>query len=125
VVGASVVRDFREEPLDVSLRRFLSGRVAASDHASQVRRTRDEMLAAGDRIRVALVPLVEASGARVHQFGIDCRLCWNPATERAEYPFLEYQFGIGGIDGAAFGSVPLAGYKTRDELTDHFGPEFG
>ncbi len=124
-VGASVVRDFREEPLDVSLGRFLSGRVPASDLASQVRRTRDEIVAAGDRVRVALVPLVEAAGARVHQFAIDCRLCWNPAAERAEYPFLEFQFGIGRIDGAAFGSVPFAGYRTRDELTDRFGPEFG
>ena len=124
-IGASVVRDFREEPLDVSLRRFLRGRVPASDLASQVRRTHDEILAAGDRTQVALVPLVEAGGARVHQFAIDCRLCWNPVTERAEYPFLELQFGIGRIDGAAFGSVPLAGYRTRDELADRFGPEFG
>ena len=61
----------------------------------------------------------------MHQFGIDCRLCWNTTTERAEFPFLEFQFGIGRIDRAAMGSVPIAGYMTREELRQRFGPEIG
>jgi hypothetical protein len=66
-----------------------------------------------------VVPLIEGRGARVHQFGIDCRLCWDAAAERVEFPFLEFQFGIGRID------LPLAGYKTRAELVHEFGPEVG
>jgi hypothetical protein len=118
-VGASVARDFREEPLDVSLHHFLRDRVPTADLARRVEQARVELLAAGDQLRAAVVPLVEARGARVHQFGIDCRLCWNAGAERVEYPFLEFQFGIGRID------VPLAGYKTRDELARLFGPEAG
>ncbi|MBN9118576.1 MAG: hypothetical protein J0I06_05385 [Planctomycetes bacterium] len=117
-VAASVARDFREEPLDVSLHRFLSGRVPAGELTRRVEQTRDEILAVGDRLRAVVVPLIEARG-RVHQFGIDCRLCWNTSTGRVEFPFLEFQLGIGRID------VPLAGYKTRGELLRLFGPEIG
>jgi hypothetical protein len=118
-VGASVASDFREEPLDTSLCCFLRDRVPNSDLASRVAQTRDAILAVGDRIREKLVPLIE-SRARVHQFGIDCRLCWNAATGEVEYPFLEFQFGIGRIDQFA-----PAGYKTRAELRALFGSEVG
>lgn len=124
-VAASVARDFREEPLDVSLSRFLGERVPPGDLAASIRVTRDELLAAGDQLRVALLPLVEASGARMHQFGIDCRLCWNATTRRAEFPFLEFQFGIGRIDRGEMGTAPFAGYRTREELGRLFGPEVG
>jgi hypothetical protein len=123
-VGASVVRDFREEPLDVSLRRFLRERVPPRDLARSVEETRAELLTAGDRLRGAVVPLLETRGARILQFGIDCRLCWNPVSGRAEFPFLEFQFGIGRIDPSALGPA-LAGYKTRAELITRFGPETG
>lgn len=118
-VGACVACDFREEPLSDSLHTFLRNRVPDGDLARRVEQTRDELLAACDRLREAVVPLVEARGARVHQFGIDCRMCWNAIAQRAEYPFLEFQFGIGRID------VPLAGYRTRAELAHEFGPEVG
>ena len=118
-VGASVARDFREEPLNASLHHFLSGRVPATDLVHRVERTRAELLTTGDRLRAAVVPLLEAHGARVHQFGIDCRLCWNATAERVEYPFLEFQFGIGRID------LPLPGYRTRAALAHQFGPEAG
>jgi hypothetical protein len=123
-VGASVARDFREEPLDASLYRFLRDRVPAGALTLRVGETRDGLLAAGDRLRKGVEPLVEALGARVHQFGIDCRLCWNAGANRLEFPFLEFQFGIGRIDPSALGS-DLAGYKTRAELADEFGPEVG
>jgi hypothetical protein len=50
-------------------------------------------------------------------------LCWDAAAGRAEFPFLEFQFGIGRIDWPALGSV--AGYKTRQELVSLYGPEVG
>jgi hypothetical protein len=118
-----VACDFQEEPLDASLHRFLDGRVPGSDLAREVRLTSDTILAASDQLRCVLVPLVEASEARVHQFGIDCRLCWDPATGRAELAFLEFQFGIGRIDWPALGGV--AGYKTRQGLVSLHGPEVG
>jgi hypothetical protein len=123
-VGASVARDFREEPLDVSLYHFLRDRVPSGDLTRRVEETRTELLAAGDRLRAVVEPLVEARGARVHQFGIDCRLCWNAGADRVELPFLEFQFGIGRIDPTALGP-DLAGYKTRAELVSEFGPEVG
>jgi hypothetical protein len=122
-VGGSVARDFQEEPLDASLHRFLDGRVPGSDLARELRRARDTILDATEHLRSVLVPLVEACEARVHQFGVDCRLCWDAATGRAEFPFLEFQFGIGRIDGPALESVP--GYKTRQDLVSLYGPEFG
>lgn len=118
-VGASVARDFREEPLDESLRCFLRDRVPRRDLVRRAEAARAELLAACDQLRAAVVPQAEARGARVHQFGIDCRLWWNARAERAEWPFLEFQFGIGRID------LPLAGYKTRDELVRLFGAEVG
>ena len=118
-VGASVARDFREETLDASLGLFLYERVPPSDLAQHIERTRADIFTSADRLREAVVPLLEASGARVHQFGIDGRLCWNATTRRAEWPFLEFQFGIGRID------VPLAGYRTRADLAAQFGPESG
>ena len=112
-VGASVARDFREEPLETSLGLFLA------DRAADVGRTRADILAAAERLCERVVPLVEASGARVHQFGIDGRLCWHATAGRAGWPFLEFQFGIGRVD------VPLPGYRTRAELAAQFGPESG
>jgi hypothetical protein len=117
--GASVARDFREVPLDAALHRFLSERVPGADLVDRVARTSAGLLAAADRLREVLVPLLEGTGARIHQFGIDCRLCWNTGHGCAEYPFLEFQFGIGRITPA------LEGYKTRDELVREFGPEVG
>lgn len=116
-VGACVARDFREEPLDVSLNRFLAEHVPNGDLTSRVEQTRAELLASCDHLRAVVAPLVEECGARVHQFGIDTRLCWNATEGRAEFPFLEFQFGIGRID------LPLAGYKPREELVRLFGPE--
>jgi hypothetical protein len=123
-VGASVACDFSEEPLDCALRNFLRERVPDGDLAHCSAQTRAEILEAGDRLREVLTPLLAERGARVHQFGIDCRLCWNRATGRAEYPFLEFQFGIGRITPPAL-TPALAGYKTRDELSREFGPEVG
>lgn len=124
-VGASVARGFREEPLEVSLSRFLAGRVPTGDLARRVAGTRDEILTAGDGLRAAVVPLVESRGARVHQFGVDCRLCWNTEADRAEFPFLEFQFGIGRIDWSELGSPAFAGYETPEQLRSRFGPEAG
>lgn len=118
-VGASVARDFREVPLEDALGVFLRDRVQLPDLAVLVERTRAGILVAAERLCERIVPLVEASGARVHQFGIDGRLCWNATAGRAEWPFLEFQFGIGRVD------VPLAGYQTRAELAAQFGPECG
>ncbi len=123
-VGASVARGFDEEPLEASLYRFLRDRVPAGDLARRVVGVQAELLAAGDRLRSAVVPLVESRGARVHQFGIDYRLCWNSDEGRAEFPFLEFQFGIGRIEPPALGPA-LVGYKTRAELAALFGPETG
>ena len=124
-VGACVARDFREEPLEQSLRCFLRGRVPDRDLMARVRETRDELLTAGDRLRAAIVPAVESSGGRVHQLGIDCRLCWNAGEGRPECWFLEVQFGIARIDWADLGTRPFAGYKTGAELRAEFGPEVG
>lgn len=124
-VGACVARDFREESLETSLARFLANRVPGGDVASADARTRDELLSAAEGLLAALVPLVEASAARIHQFGIDYRLCWDEVNGRAEFPFLEFQFGIGRIDWPALGCDPLAGYKTPAELRRLFGPETG
>jgi hypothetical protein len=121
-ISASVIRGFHEEPLEASLQCFLQDRIPAGDLSYRVQKTRDEILAAGDQLRAKLVPLIETSGARIHQFGIDCRLCWNPTIGQVEYPFLEFQFGIGRIDPPVSGSA-LGGYKTRDELIRRFGPE--
>lgn len=118
-VGASVARDFREEPLDASLGAFLRDRVPPSELARHIEQTRADILTSADRLREAVVPLLEASGAQVHQLGIDGRLCWNATAARAEWPFLEFQFGIGRID------VPLAGYQARAELVAQFGSESG
>ena len=57
---------------------------------------------------------------RVHQFGVDGRLCWDPATNGVEVWFLEVQFGIGRID-----APPLPGYRSPAELRERFGPEVG
>lgn len=124
-VGASVARGFREKPLDVSVRRFLADRVPAADLALRVEGACGEILAAGERVRAALVPLVEARGARVHQIGIDCRLCWNPATGRPEFPFLEFQLGIGRVDWAEVGIPAFAGYETPADLRRRYGEEVG
>jgi len=122
-VGASVARDFRENILDHSLERFLCDRVPASDLTGRVKETREEILASGDRIRAALVPLIEARGACVHQFGIDSRLCWNGVTDRAECQFLEFQFGIGRIDPSVLNSGGLVGYRSPKELDAQYGPK--
>jgi len=110
-IGASVARDYREESLDVSLRRFFGDRFG---HA------RDELFGTADRLREMLVPVLEASGTRVHQFGIDCRLCIDPRTGGAEFPFIEFQFGIGRIDWH-----PFADYRTPEQLRECFGLEIG
>jgi hypothetical protein len=123
-IGASVARDYGEEPLDAALHRFLQERVPGTTLAHRIDRTRAEMLAAADRLREVVVPLIEGAGARVHQFGIDCRLCWNAGEGCVEYPFLEFQFGIGRITPPAL-TPALAGYRTRAELVRAFGPEVG
>jgi hypothetical protein len=124
-VGACVARDFREEPLETSLTCFLRGRVPERDLAGRVKAAHEEIFAAGDRVREVIVPAVEASGATVHQFGIDLRLCWDAALGRVEYPFLEVQFGIGRIDWGELGEPSFAGYRTPAELRELFGPELG
>lgn len=124
-VGACVARDFREEPLEASLHCFLQGRVPDGDLGLQVRKARDELLEAGERLQTALIPAIEARGARVHQIGIDCRLCWDVGLGRVEYPLLEIQFGIGRIDWHGVGEPPFTGYKTGTELRGLFGPEAG
>lgn len=116
-VGASVARDFREEPLAAALHGFLRDRVPPADLSRSVEEAYADILASADRLRDAVVPELEGSGAEVHQFGIDGRLCWNAG--RVEWPFLEFQFGIGRVD------LPLAGYRTRAELAAQFGPERG
>jgi hypothetical protein len=73
-------------------------------------------------VRSVLIPLVEARGVRVHQIGIDSRLCWTPATGQAEFPFLEFQLGI---DWAEVGVPPFAGYEPPDRLRLRYGPEAG
>ncbi|WP_171475311.1 hypothetical protein [Frigoriglobus tundricola] len=124
-VGASVARDFREDHLEHSLGRFLRGRVPANDLTARVKQTCEEILATGDQIRAALVPLVEARGAHVHQFGIDSRLCWNDEKDRAECHFLEFQFGIGRIDPSVLKQGGLVGYRSPKELDAQFGADRG
>jgi hypothetical protein len=122
-VGACVARGFREESLATSLHKFLAPRVSPGDLADGIRRAHSEVLATGERIGTAFAALVTASGVRVHQFGIDCRLCWDAAARRVEFPFLEVQFGIGRIDPDEVGADTLPGYRTPDELRARFGPE--
>jgi hypothetical protein len=124
-IGACVARDFHEEPLEVSLHRFLQGQVSQGDLIQTVCKTQAEILAAGDRLCATLVPALAARGARIHQFGIDCRLCWDPHLERVTYPFLEVQFGIGRIAGTPGGGPPFTGCQTATELRARFGPEVG
>jgi hypothetical protein len=119
-IGAVVARDFRESSLDESLALFLAPRVPPADLRDAVRRTRDAVLSAGDRAAAAVAPLAAEHGVRVHQFGVDGRLCWNPATNCAEFWFLEFQFGIGRIE-----SPLLPGYQSPAELRERFGPEAG
>ena len=80
-------------------------------------RTGDQVLSAGDRAATAVAPLAAAHGIRTHQFGVDGRLCWNPTANRVEFWFLEFQFGIGRIDGP-----PPSGYRLPAELREQFGP---
>jgi hypothetical protein len=56
----------------------------------------------------------------VHQFGVDGRLCWNPGAHAVEFWFLEFQLGIGRIDGP-----PPPGYLTPAALLERYGPEAG
>jgi hypothetical protein len=118
-IAAVVARDFRELSLEKALRLFLASRVPLADLNGSVRRERDLLLLAGDRAATAVASLAAAHGVRVHQFGVDGRLCWKPATNRVEFWFLEFQFGIGRID------VPLRGYRSPAELRERFGPEVG
>jgi hypothetical protein len=119
-IAAVVARDFRELSLEESLTRFLAPRVPPDALADSVRRAEALILSAGDRAAVAIAPLAAAHGVRVHQFGVDGRLCWNPETNSAEFWFLEFQFGIGRID-----APPLPGYRSPVELRERFGPELG
>jgi hypothetical protein len=119
-IGAVVARDFRELSLEESLTLFLGPRVPPAELGTAIRRARDLVLSTSDRAAVAVAPLAEANGVRVHQFAIDGRLCWDPATARVELCFLEFQFGIGRIDG-----LPLPGYRSPAELRERFGPEAG
>jgi hypothetical protein len=119
-VAAVVARDFRELSLEESLTLFLGPRVPPADLGDSVRRARGLVLSAGDRAAAVVAPLAAAYGVRVHQFGVDGRLCWNRVTGRVEYWFLEFQFGIGRID------APLPpGYQPPAELRGRFGPESG
>jgi hypothetical protein len=78
------------------------------------------ILAAGDRAAEVVAPLAAAHGVRVHQIGIDGRLCWNSLTNSVEFWFLEFQFGIGRIE-----APPPAGYLSPAQLRERFGPEAG
>jgi hypothetical protein len=118
-IAAVVARDFRELSLEEALALFLSPRVPPADLGASVCRARDLVLSAGDRAAAAVAPRAAAHGVRVHQFGVDGRLCWNPATNSAEFWFLEFQFGIGRID------APPPGYRSPAELRERFGPEAG
>src|SRR5437016_5922739 len=118
--GAVVARDFREVSLEEALAVFLTPRVPPADLEDAVRCTCDSVLAAGELAVAAVAPLARENGVRVHQLGIDGRLCWNSATSRAEFWFLEFQFGIGRIDGP-----PPPGYQSPAELRERFGPESG
>ena len=119
-IAAVVARDFRELSLEESLTLFLAPCVPPANLAAAVRRAGELVLSAGDRAAAVVAPLAMAHGVRAHQFGIDGRLCWNPATNGAEFWFLEFQFGIGRID-----APPLPGYHSPAELRERFGPEVG
>jgi hypothetical protein len=119
-IAAVVARDFRELSLEEALTLFLGSRVSPADLGDAVRRARDLVLVAGDRAAAAVAPLAAAHGVRVHQFGVDGRLCWNRATNNVEFWFLEFQFGIGRIDAS-----PPPGYHSPAELREHYGPEAG
>jgi hypothetical protein len=119
-IGAVVARDFRELALEESLTLFLGPRVPPADLDDSVRRARDLVLSEGDRAAAAVAPLLAAHGVRVHQFGVDGRLCWNPESNAVELWFLEFQLGIGRIDG-----LQLPGYLSPADLRERFGPEAG
>lgn len=118
-ISAVVARDFRELSLEQALTLFLTPRVPPKDLGDSVRRERDLVLLAGDLAATAVAPLAESNGVRVHQFSVDGRLCWNTATNRVEFWFLEFQFGIGRID------IPRLGYRSPAELRERFGSEVG
>jgi hypothetical protein len=118
-IAAVVARDFQELSLEESLALFLTPRVPPADLGDAVHRTRDVVLSAGGQAVAVVASLAGAHGLRVHQFGVDGRLCWNPETQSAEFWFLEFQFGIGRID------APPPGYRTPVELRERFGPEVG
>lgn len=119
-IAAVVARDVRELSLEESLTLFLTPHVPPADLGDSVRRAGALVLAAGDRAAAAVAPLAAALGVCVHQFGVDGRLCWNPATNGAEFWFLEFQFGIGRIE-----APPPPGYQPPAELRERFGPEAG
>ena len=119
-IAAVVATGFRELSLEESLTLFLGPRVPAADLGDSVRRAWDQVLSEGDRAATAVAPLAEAHGMRTHQFGVDGRLCWNPVANRVEFWFLEFQFGIGRIDGPT-----PSGYQSPAELREQFGPEVG
>jgi hypothetical protein len=119
-IAAVVARDYRELSLEESLTLFLTPRVPPADLVASVHRAGSLVLSAGDRAAAAVAPLAAAHGVRVHQFGVDGRLCWNPATNSAEFWFLEFQFGIGRID-----APPPPGYRSPVQLRERFGPEVG
>ncbi|QEL14121.1 hypothetical protein [Limnoglobus roseus] len=119
-IGAVVARDFRELSLEESLAMFLAPRVPAADLGASVRLAQELVLSAGDRAVAAVAPLMAEHGIRVHQFGVDGRLCWNPAANGVEFWFLEFQFGIGRIDVS-----PPPEYRSPADLRARFGPESG
>ena len=118
-IAAVAARDFRELSLEEALTLFLASRVPPTDLGAEVLRERDLLLLVGDRAAAAVAPLAESLGVRIHQFGVDGRLCWNSATNRVEFWFLEFQFGIGRID------LRLPGYRSPAQLRERFGPEVG
>ena len=80
-IAAVVASGFRELSLEESLTLFLGPRVPPADLGDSVQRARDHVLSAGDRAATAVAPLAAAHGMRIHQFGVDGRLCWNPEDE--------------------------------------------
>jgi hypothetical protein len=119
-IASVTARNFCELPLEQSLRLFLAERVSPNDLYSSVRRACDSILSAGDRAATVIAPIIAAHGLRVHQFGVDSRLCWNHETNEVECWFIEIQFGIGRIDGPT-----IPGYRSPGELRERFGPEVG
>lgn len=118
-IAATVARDFQEVPLRDALTLFLTPRVPPAGRDAFVRSAEVAILAGGDRAAAVVAPVAAGQGVRVHQFGVDGRLCWNPAANRVEFWFLEFQFGVGRTD------VPLLGYRSPADLRDEFGPEAG